>query len=136
MSVSRPEPTTRLTVARAVVSCLSHQYSDADCERRRLIPATCGIFGHGNVAGLGQALDQFSDRMPFVQGRNEQALVHLATGYAKHARRHATLAITASIPPRDRCLARLTAGASSGSLPLVVRPPHGSVSRSHYTRLP
>src|SRR3954451_17026155 len=91
--------TVRLTVAQALVTYLSRQYSVADGRRRRLIPAALGIFGHGNVAGLGQALDQLSDAMPFVQGRNEQALVHLAAGYAKATRRHATLAVTASIGP-------------------------------------
>ena|SRR5690348_3936354 len=91
--------TVRLTVAQAVVTYLSRQYSVADGQRRRLIPATLGIFGHGNVAGLGQALDQLSDAMPFIQGRNEQALVHAATAFAKHSRRHATLAVTSSIGP-------------------------------------
>ena len=87
-------PTVRLTVAQAVVTYLSRQYSVADGERRRLIPATLGIFGHGNVAGLGQALDQLSETMPFIQGRNEQALVHAAIGVrqahpaARHPRRH------------------------------------------------
>ena len=55
------DKTVRLTVAQAVVTYLSGQYSVADGRRRRLIPATLGIFGHGNVAGLGQALDQLSD---------------------------------------------------------------------------
>ena len=79
--------------AQALVLYLSRQYSVADGQRRRLIPAALGIFGHGNVAGLGQALDQ-SATMPFVQGRNEQSLVHIAIGYAKataaarHPRRH------------------------------------------------
>src|SRR2546421_7777401 len=89
----------KLTVAQALVTYLSRQYSVADGERRRLIPAAFGIFGHGNVAGLGQALDQLSDAMPFIQGRNEQAMVHAATAYAKATRRHATLAVTASIGP-------------------------------------
>jgi 3D-(3,5/4)-trihydroxycyclohexane-1,2-dione acylhydrolase (decyclizing) len=91
--------TVRLTVAQALLTYLSRQYSVADGQRRRLIPAALGIFGHGNVAGLGQALDELSDVMPFVQGRNEQALVHLATGYARASHRHATLAVTASIGP-------------------------------------
>ena len=64
--------TVRLTVAQAVVTYLSRQYSVADGQRRRLVPATLGIFGHGNVAGLGQALDQLSDAMPFIQGRSYQ----------------------------------------------------------------
>jgi 3D-(3,5/4)-trihydroxycyclohexane-1,2-dione acylhydrolase (decyclizing) len=90
---------TRLTVAQALLTYLSKQYSVADGHRRRLVPATAGIFGHGNVAGMGQALDELSDVMPFIQGRNEQALVHMATGFAKASRRHATLAVTASIGP-------------------------------------
>src|SRR3954451_8748195 len=99
MSNSRSGKTIRLTVAQAVVTYLSRQYSVADGERRRLIPATLGIFGHGNVAGMGQALDQLSELMPFMQGRHEQSLVHLGVGYAKASRRHATLAVTASIGP-------------------------------------
>ena len=104
MSNSRSGKTVRLTVAQAVVTYLAKQYSVADAQtpersRRRLIPATLGIFGHGNVAGMGQALDQLSDLMPFVQGRNEQSLVHLGVGYAKALKRRATLAITASIGP-------------------------------------
>ena len=91
--------TVRLTVAQALLTFLSRQYSVADGHRRRLVPATAGIFGHGNVAGIGQALDELSDVMPFIQGRNEQALVHMATGFAKASRRHATLAVTASIGP-------------------------------------
>src|SRR3954466_4668103 len=99
MSNSRSGKTVRLTVAQAVVTYLSRQYSVADGERRRLIPATLGIFGHGNVAGMGQALDQLSDLMPFVQGRHEQSLVHPGVGYAQGMQRSATLAVTASIGP-------------------------------------
>src|ERR1700756_4612619 len=91
--------TVRLTVAQAVVTYLSRQYSVADGQRRRLIPATLGIFGHGNVAGLGQALDQLSEEMPFIQGRNKPALVPGAAPSAKPGRRHATLAVTSSIGP-------------------------------------
>src|SRR3954447_8032803 len=79
--------TVRLTTAQALVLSLSKQHSVTDGERRRLIPAALGIFGHGNVAGLGQALDQYSADLPFIQGRNEQNLVHLASGFAKASRR-------------------------------------------------
>ncbi len=98
MSNSRGK-SVRLTVAQAIITYLAKQYSVADGERRRLVPATLGIFGHGNVAGMGQALDQLSDLMPFVQGRNEQSLGHLSTGYGKAMKRRATLAVTASIGP-------------------------------------
>jgi 3D-(3,5/4)-trihydroxycyclohexane-1,2-dione acylhydrolase (decyclizing) len=122
MSNSRSGKTVRLTVAQAVVTYLSKQYSVAHGERRRLIPATLGIFGHGNVAGLGQALDQMSDQMPFVQGRNEQSLAHLAVGYAKASRRHATLAVTASIGPGALNLITAAGLATVNRLPVLLLP--------------
>src|ERR1700744_5609304 len=112
----------RLTTAQALVTYLSRQYSVADGERRRLIPATMGIFGHGNVAGLGQALDQLSEAMPFIQGRNEQALVHAATAFAKHSRRHATLAVTASIGPGALNMVTGAALATVNRLPVLLLP--------------
>ena len=114
--------TVRLTVAQAVVTYLSRQYSVADGQRRRLVPATLGIFGHGNVAGLGQALDQLSDVMPFIQGRNEQALVHAATAFAKHSRRHATLAVTSSIGPGALNMVTGAALATVNRLPVLLLP--------------
>jgi 3D-(3,5/4)-trihydroxycyclohexane-1,2-dione acylhydrolase (decyclizing) len=114
--------TVRLTAAQALVTYLSRQYSVADGQRRRLIPATLGIFGHGNVAGLGQALDQLSDVMPFIQGRNEQALVHAATAFAKHSRRHAALAVTASIGPGALNMVTGAALATVNRLPVLLLP--------------
>ena len=114
--------TVRLTVAQALVTYLSRQYSVADGHRRRLVPAALGIFGHGNVAGLGQALDQLSDALPFIQGRNEQALVHMAAGYAKATRRHATLAVTASIGPGAMNMITGAALATVNQLPVLLLP--------------
>ncbi|HET9974681.1 MAG TPA: 3D-(3,5/4)-trihydroxycyclohexane-1,2-dione acylhydrolase (decyclizing) [Streptosporangiaceae bacterium] len=114
--------TVRLTAAQALVTYLSRQYSVAGGRRRRLIPATLGIFGHGNVAGLGQALDQLSDVMPFVQGRNEQALVHAATAFAKHSQRHATLAVTSSIGPGALNMVTGAALATVNRLPVLLLP--------------
>src|SRR6266550_3971751 len=114
--------TVRLTVARAIVTYLSRQYSVVDGRRRRLVPAAFGIFGHGNVAGLGQALDQLSDAMPFIQGRNEQAMVHAATAYAKATRRHATLAVTASIGPGAMNMVTGAALATVNRLPVLLLP--------------
>src|SRR3954453_4720207 len=122
MSNSRSGKTVRLTVAQAVVTYLSKQYSMADGQRRRLVPATLGIFGHGNVAGMGQALDQLSDLMPFVQGRNEQSLVHLGVGYAKAMKRHATLAVTASIGPGALNLITGAGLATVNRLPVLLLP--------------
>ncbi|MFL6217162.1 MAG: 3D-(3,5/4)-trihydroxycyclohexane-1,2-dione acylhydrolase (decyclizing) [Actinomycetes bacterium] len=117
-----PSDTVRLTVAQAIVTYLSRQYSVADGQRRRLIPAALGIFGHGNVAGLGQALDQLSDALPFIQGRNEQALVHAATAYAKASRRHATLAVTASIGPGSLNMVTGAGVATVNRLPVLLLP--------------
>src|SRR4249920_178485 len=114
--------TVRLTTAQALVTYLSRQYSVADGHRRRLIPAALGIFGHGNVAGLGQALDQLSSELSFIQGRNEQALVHMASGYAKATRRHATLAVTASIGPGAMNLVTGAALATVNRLPVLLLP--------------
>jgi 3D-(3,5/4)-trihydroxycyclohexane-1,2-dione acylhydrolase (decyclizing) len=114
--------TVRLTVAQALVTYLSRQYSVADGRRRRLVPAALGFFGHGNVAGLGQALDQLSDALPFIQGRNEQALVHMAVGYAKATRRHATLAVTASIGPGALNLVTGAGLATVNRLPVLLLP--------------
>jgi len=122
MSNSRTGSTIRLTVAQAVVTYLAKQYSVADGQRRRLIPATLGIFGHGNVAGMGQALDQLSDLMPFVQGRHEQSLVHLGVGFAKATRRRATLAITASIGPGALNLVTGSGLATVNRLPVLLLP--------------
>jgi 3D-(3,5/4)-trihydroxycyclohexane-1,2-dione acylhydrolase (decyclizing) len=91
--------TERLTVGQAVVRFIAAQYTISDGVKQRFIPAAMGIFGHGNVAGLGQALDQYSDLLPFVQGRNEQNLVHAAVGFAKARNRKQTFVVTASIGP-------------------------------------
>lgn len=112
----------RLTTAQALVLHLSRQYSAADGERRRLIPAAMGIFGHGNVAGLGQALDQYAEHLPFVQGRNEQNLVHIATGFAKASKRRATLAVTASIGPGALNMVTGAALATVNRVPVLLLP--------------
>lgn len=114
--------TIRLTTAQALVRFLAHQYSVADGERRRLVPAALGIFGHGNVAGLGQALAQEADGLPFIQGRNEQNLVHLATGYAKASLRRSTLAVTASIGPGALNMVTGAGLATVNRLPVLLLP--------------
>ena len=117
-----PTNTVRLTTAQALVRYLSQQYTVADGERRRLVPAALGIFGHGNVAGLGQAFDQYAADLPFIQGRNEQALVHLATGYAKASLRRSTLAVTASIGPGALNMVPGAALATVNRLPVLLLP--------------
>src|SRR6266700_3864396 len=91
--------TVRLTVAQALVKYLQVQYSERDGSSRRLIPALFGIFGHGNVAGLGQALFEYGQDLPYYQPCNEQSMVYTAIGFAKANLRLSTLACTSSIGP-------------------------------------
>src|SRR3954453_22470969 len=97
--MSKAKTTIRLTTAQAIVKYLQAQHSERDGKTRRLIPAVFGIFGHGNVAGLGQALYEYGAELPFYQTRNEQSMVHTAAGFAKANQRLATLACTTSIGP-------------------------------------
>src|SRR5258707_1300448 len=88
----------RLTMAQAVVAYLQNQYSARDGQEHRFIPGIFGIFGHGNVAGLGQALEQ-DEGLKYYFSRNEQAMVHTASAFAKASFRMRTLACTSSIGP-------------------------------------
>lgn len=114
--------TVRMTVAQAVVKFIANQYSVSDGVRTRMVPGALGIFGHGNVAGLGQALDEFSEHLPFIQGRNEQALAHIATAFAKQSLRKKTLAVTASVGPGSTNLLTAASLATINRLPLLLLP--------------
>ena len=114
--------TERLTVGQAVIRFIAAQYTISDGVKRRFIPAAMGIFGHGNVAGLGQALDQYNDILPFVQGRNEQGLVHAAVGFAKASLRKQTFAVTASIGPGAMNMVTPAALATVNHLPVLLLP--------------
>ncbi|AZS87150.1 3D-(3,5/4)-trihydroxycyclohexane-1,2-dione acylhydrolase (decyclizing) [Streptomyces griseoviridis] len=122
--------TTRLTVAQALVRFLAAQYTERDGERRRLIGATWGIFGHGNVAGVGQALLEHADLMPYHQGRNEQAMVHAAVGYARQSNRLSTHAVTTSIGPGATNLVTGAALATVNRLPVLLLPGDTFASRT------
>ncbi|MGW4850838.1 3D-(3,5/4)-trihydroxycyclohexane-1,2-dione acylhydrolase (decyclizing) [Streptomyces sp. NPDC004288] len=111
----------RLTVAQALVRFLAAQHTERDGERHRLIAATWGIFGHGNVAGIGQALVE-ERGMPFHQGRNEQAMVHAAVGYARQSNRLSAHAVTTSIGPGATNLVTGAALATVNHLPVLLLP--------------
>ncbi len=112
----------RLTTAQAVVRYLSVQHSERDGVEQRLIPAIFGIFGHGNVAGLGQALYEYGQHLPYHQPCNEQSMVHTATGFAKVHRRLATMACTASIGPGSTNMISGAATATINRLPVLLLP--------------
>ncbi|MFJ3692666.1 3D-(3,5/4)-trihydroxycyclohexane-1,2-dione acylhydrolase (decyclizing) [Streptomyces sp. NPDC090052] len=118
-----PGATRRLTTAQALVAFLARQYTERDGRRQRLIAATWGIFGHGNVAGIGQALiESGQDAMPYHQGRNEQAMVHAAVGYARQSGRLSAHAVTTSIGPGATNLVTGAALASVNHLPVLLLP--------------
>lgn len=112
----------RLTMAQAIVKYLQVQYSERDGQKRRFIPGIFGIFGHGNVAGLGQALQEYGDSLPYYQPQNEQSMVHTASGFAKANRRLATLACTSSIGPGATNMITGAATASLNRLPVLLLP--------------
>ena len=112
--------TERLTMAQALVKFLAVQYSEFDGERRRLIPAIFGIFGHGNVCGLGQALEQGGADLPYHQTRNEQSMVHTAAGFARATLRTQTLACTSSIGPGATNMVTGAATATINRMPVLL----------------
>ena len=121
--------TVRLTVGQAVVRFLGQQWSERDGERQRLFAGVLGIFGHGNVAGVGQALlqaelaaDEGSTHLPYVLARNEQAMVHTAVAYAKQRDRLQTWACTASVGPGSTNMLTGAALATINRLPVLLLP--------------
>ncbi len=116
------QETIRLTMAQALVKYLQVQQSERDGERRRLIPAIFGIFGHGNVAGIGQALYEYGQDLPYYQPCNEQSMVHTAMGFAKAKRRCATFACTSSIGPGATNMITGAATATINRIPVLLLP--------------
>jgi 3D-(3,5/4)-trihydroxycyclohexane-1,2-dione acylhydrolase (decyclizing) len=112
----------RLTVAQALIRFLAVQYSERDGVEQRLIPGCFGIFGHGNVAGVGQALLEEAEAMPFYHARNEQGMVHAAVGYARMKNRLSTLACTSSIGPGATNMVTGAALATINRLPVLLLP--------------
>ncbi|MGQ0623391.1 MAG: 3D-(3,5/4)-trihydroxycyclohexane-1,2-dione acylhydrolase (decyclizing) [Sporichthyaceae bacterium] len=126
--------TVRLTVGQALVWFLAAQYSERDGERQRLIRGCFGIFGHGNVAGIGQALLQAHVQrevdLPYYLARNEQAMVHAAVGFARGRNRLQTLACTSSIGPGATNMVTGAALATINRLPVLLLPGDVFATRS------
>jgi 3D-(3,5/4)-trihydroxycyclohexane-1,2-dione acylhydrolase (decyclizing) len=116
--------TVRATVGQAIVRFMAAQYVERDGVEGRFIAGVWGIFGHGNVAGLGQALEELGDEcaMPYYRPQNEQAQVHLAAAYAKHKDRLQTFACTSSIGPGATNMLTGAAGATVNRLPVLLLP--------------
>lgn len=112
----------RLTMAQALILYLSQQHVVRDGVEQPFFAGVWGIFGHGNVAGIGQALQQYADRIRYYQSRNEQAQVHAAIAYAKHRNRLQTFACTSSIGPGATNMITGAATATINRLPVLLLP--------------
>jgi 3D-(3,5/4)-trihydroxycyclohexane-1,2-dione acylhydrolase (decyclizing) len=115
------ERTIRLTMAQATIAFLKEQWTERDGVERRLFAGCFGIFGHGNIAGIGQALQQYPD-FRFYQTRNEQAMVHTAAAFARQMNRLQTFACTSSIGPGATNMITGAAGATINRVPVLLLP--------------
>jgi 3D-(3,5/4)-trihydroxycyclohexane-1,2-dione acylhydrolase (decyclizing) len=113
--------TRRLTMAQALILFLKNQYVERDGDQHTFFAGVLGIFGHGNVAGIGQALQQNPD-FPYIPVRNEQSGVHLATGFAKASNRLRAFACTSSIGPGATNMITGAALATINRLPVLLLP--------------
>src|SRR5690606_38893135 len=114
--------TKRLTMAQAIILFLQNQYVSRDGQERRFFAGCWGILGHGNVAGIGQALQQYKDTFRYYQARNEQAMVHTAIAYAKMKNRLETFVCTSSIGPGATNMITGAAVATINRIPVLLLP--------------
>ena len=114
--------TVRLTVAQALVRALAAQWTLVAGERRRVFAGVWAIFGHGNVAALGEALYSARDVLPTLRAHNEQAMAHAAVAFAKASLRRRMMACTTSIGPGATNLVTAAAVAHVNRLPLLLLP--------------
>lgn len=114
--------TTRLTMAQALVKFLDNQYVEVDGVESKFIAGIFTIFGHGNVLGLGQALEQDSGDLVVHQGRNEQGMAHAAIGFAKQNLRRKIYACTSSVGPGAANMLTAAATATANRIPLLLLP--------------
>jgi 3D-(3,5/4)-trihydroxycyclohexane-1,2-dione acylhydrolase (decyclizing) len=120
----------RLTMAQALVRFMASQYVERDGVEQRFFAGVWGIFGHGNVAGIGQALAQYPEALKYHQARNEQSMIHVAVGYARMKDRLATFACTSSIGPGATNLVTGAALATINRLPVLLLPGDAFASRA------
>ena len=125
--------TIRLTVAQALVKFLNNQYIEFDGEEQPMFDGIFGIFGHGNVVGLGQALEEDAGHLTVAleedaghltvhMGRNEQGMAHAAIGYAKQKRRKQMYACTSSVGPGAANMVTAAATATANCIPVLFLP--------------
>lgn len=114
--------TIRLTMAQALVRFLNNQYVEVDGCETKFVKGIFAIFGHGNVLGLGQALEEDCGELSVHQGRNEQGMAHIAIGFAKQQLRQQIYACTASVGPGSANMVTAAATATANRIPLLLLP--------------
>ncbi len=122
MNFYTAQETVRLTLSQAVIKFLQMQYSERDGVERRFIQGMWGIFGHGNVSGISQALVEYGQDLPYYQPTNEQSMVHASAGFAKANLRLATMACTTSIGPGATNMITGATTATINRLPVLLLP--------------
>lgn len=114
--------TIRLTMAQALLQFLDAQYVELDGRQHKFVKGVMGIFGHGNVTGLGEALENYDGDLQFIQGKNEQGMAHAATAYAKQKNRLEIYACTSSIGPGALNMVTAAGTATVNRIPLLLLP--------------
>lgn len=114
--------TIRLTMAQALLKFLDNQYISIDQQENKFVRGVFGIFGHGNVTGIGEALEYLDTDLIYLQGHNEQGMVHTATAYAKQKNRLEIFACTSSIGPGALNMVTAAATATVNRIPVLLLP--------------
>ncbi len=114
--------TLRLTVAQALIRFLDNQFVEFDGIQQKFVKGVFTIFGHGNVVGIGQALEESPGDLIMYQGRNEQGMAHIATGFAKQNHRRQIIACSASVGPGSANMLTAAATATANRIPLLLLP--------------
>lgn len=114
--------TEKLTMAQALVKFLDNQYINLDGEETKFVKGVLGIFGHGIVVGLGEALEQEDHSLQFIQGKNEQGMGHIAIGFAKQQKRRQIMAVTSSIGPGALNMVTAAGTATANRIPVLFLP--------------
>ncbi|WP_411216797.1 3D-(3,5/4)-trihydroxycyclohexane-1,2-dione acylhydrolase (decyclizing) [Terribacillus saccharophilus] len=114
--------TVRLTTAQALVKFLNQQYISFDGEETPFVEGIFNIFGHGNVLGIGQALEQDAGRLKVIQGKNEQGMAHAAVAFSKQKLRRQIYAVTTSVGPGSANLTAAAGTALANNIPVLLLP--------------
>ena len=121
--------TKKMTMAQALLKFLDNQYIKVDGEEIKFVQGVLGIFGHGMVVGLGEALESGDHGLRFIQGKNEQGMAHIAMGFAKQKNRKQIMAVTSSIGPGALNMVTAAGTATANRIPVLFLPSDAYASR-------